>query len=64
MSYGSDPFERALRIVAREVSLRERARRLELIPGHRAETAHLFELASALRVERLRILFESGVLEE
>ena len=56
-------FKHALRLVGREVGLRDAARRLELCPHRRAAANELFALASLLRQERLRLLVEAGVLE-
>ena len=56
-------FKHALRLVGREVGLRDAARRLELYPHRRAAANELFALASLLRQERLRILVDAGVLE-
>ncbi len=56
-------LKHALRLVSREVGLRESARVLELVPGKRADANVLFEMASLVRAERLRVLVEAGVLE-
>lgn len=56
-------FKHALRLVAREVGLRESARVLELNPSRRDDAVVLFEMASLVRAERLRLLVEAGVLE-
>lgn len=56
-------FKHALRLVGREVGLRESARVLELVPGRRDDAAVLFEMASLVRAERLRLLVAAGVLE-
>jgi hypothetical protein len=56
-------FKHALRMVAREVELREEGRRLELIPAGRAIAGELFGLASLVRRERLQLLVEAGLLE-
>jgi hypothetical protein len=56
-------LKHALRLVSREVGLRERARLLELMPGGRADANALFQMASLVRSERLRLLVDAGVLE-
>jgi hypothetical protein len=56
-------LKHALRLVSREVGLRESARVLELVPGRREDAAVLFEIASLVRSERLRLLVQAGVLE-
>lgn len=56
-------LKHALRLVGREVGLRESARLLELIPARRDDAAILFEMASLVRAERLRLLVRAGVLE-
>jgi len=56
-------FKHALRLVGREVALRDIARRLELYPHRRAAANELFALASLLREERLNLLVQAGLLE-
>ena len=56
-------FKHALRLVGREVGLRDAARRLELYPHRRAAANELFALASLLRAERLALLVSAGLLE-
>jgi hypothetical protein len=56
-------LKHALRLVGREVGLREAGRLLELVPGRRDDAAVLFEMASLVRSERLRLLTAAGVLE-
>jgi hypothetical protein len=56
-------LKHALRLVSREVGLRESARLLELVPGRRADANALFELALLVRTERLAVLVQAGVLE-
>lgn len=56
-------LKHALRMVAREVELREEGRRLELNPDGRKMADELFAIASLLRRERLELLVEAGVLE-
>jgi len=56
-------LKHALRLVGREAGLRESARQLELALGRRTDANALFEMASLVRAERLRLLVEAGVLE-
>jgi len=56
-------LKHALRLVGREVILRDAARRLELYPHRRAAANELFALASLLRQERLNLLVQAGLLE-
>lgn len=56
-------LKHCLRYVAREVALKEAARSLELYPHRRAHADQLFQMASLLREERLRLLQDAGVLE-
>jgi hypothetical protein len=56
-------LKHALRLVGREVGLRDAARVLELVPGRRGEAVALFEMATLVRVERMRLLVSAGVLE-
>lgn len=56
-------FLRALRLVGREVSLRERARTIEMDPARMWEAAWLFRRAQLLRRTRLELLVRAGVLE-
>lgn len=58
-------FKHALRLVGREVQVRDAARALEmrLDPASWAEANELFALASLLRTERLEILVEAGLIE-
>jgi hypothetical protein len=54
---------RALRLVSREVRLREAARSLELVPARWDDAERLFAMATRLREERLELLRAAGVLE-
>jgi len=56
-------LKHALRLVSREVGLKEHARLLELNPARQADAAILFEMASLVRAERMRLLTAAGVLE-
>ena len=55
-------FKQAMRMVRREVDLREAGRRLELT-GQQTEADWLFRFASLVREERLSLLVRAGVLE-
>lgn len=58
-------WKQCLRLVGREVELKERARHLELIPAAdaQAEAERLFTLAFLLRQQRLELLVRAGLLE-
>lgn len=53
---------RIWRLLDDEVALRQRARAVELDPTRREEAVGLFEGASALREERLRLARQCGLV--
>ena len=59
----SSAWKHVLRLVGREVGLKEAARRLELDPWRVDQAREMFALASLVRVERLRVLVSAGLLE-